>query len=151
MIHNENKCYRKKFELILCSKIVIFLFLMKDCGNDAFNLSPKPNQILRLPSASKTGLDAFNRSSFFGFSIHLKKTCVFVGAPRANSSVPEQQKIMEPGAIYKCHFDNSTRERCEPFVLDRYGNDDIEMKNHSWLGASMDGNTNDGDKLVVGN
>lgn len=76
---------------------------------------------------------------------------IFVGAPRANSSLPEQLYITEPGAIYKCNLENPASTRCEPFVFDSSGNNVNEMKNYRWLGGSMDGSPNDGGKLVVGN
>lgn len=83
---------------------------------------------------------------------------VLIGAPRAQSTLEIQRKINETGAIYKCTFDQSTDGSCAPFVFDQWGNvhDSMdqftynnEKKDYQWLGASMDGNSNDNDKLVV--
>lgn len=79
-----------------------------------------------------------------------------VGAPRAQSSLEMQRKINETGAIYKCSFQSSS---CEPYVFDSLGNINnenndgytfkSEKKDHQWLGASMDGNSMDGERFVV--
>lgn len=78
-----------------------------------------------------------------------------VGAPRAQSSLEMQRKINETGAIYKCSFQSSS---CEPYVFDSLGNINneydaytynSEKKDHQWLGASMDGNSLDGERFVV--
>lgn len=41
-------------------------------NSNAFNLSPKPNIILRQPKALPVGLPK-TRSSYFGFSLNLKR------------------------------------------------------------------------------
>lgn len=77
-----------------------------------------------------------------------------MGAPRATSTVPAQSGINETGAIYKCSLSSST---CEAYVFDSQGNVNSEndltyenqQKDHQWLGASIDGNTEDGNPLVV--
>lgn len=83
---------------------------------------------------------------------------VIVGAPRAQSTLSVQRSINETGAIYKCSLDQTDNEPCVPFVFDVWGNTmdstdqftyNNEKKDHQWLGAAMDGNANDGDKLVV--
>lgn len=83
---------------------------------------------------------------------------VLIGAPRAQSTLEAQRKVNETGAVYKCSFDKSSTANCAPFVFDAFGNfkadynqytHDNEKKDHQWLGASMDGNENDGEKFVV--
>lgn len=78
-----------------------------------------------------------------------------VGAPRAQSSLEMQRNINETGAIYKCSFQSSD---CKPFVFDSLGNINnensiytynSEKKDNQWLGASMDGNSLDGERFVV--
>lgn len=84
---------------------------------------------------------------------------VFIGAPRAQSTVEKQRKINETGAIYKCNLDSEIIGNCSPFVFDEWGNvhgdPDMytytnEKKDYQWLGATMDGSSNDNDKFVVG-
>lgn len=80
-----------------------------------------------------------------------------MGAPRATSSVPAQTGINETGAVYKCSL---TTTVCDEFVFDGQGNvysenDDVtyedQQKDYQWLGASIDGNTEDGNPFVVRN
>lgn len=83
---------------------------------------------------------------------------VLIGAPRAQSTLEIQRRINETGAIYKCTFDQANDGSCAPFVFDQWGNVHDKMdqftynnekKDYQWLGAAMDGNSNDNDKLVV--
>lgn len=76
-----------------------------------------------------------------------------VGAPRGQPLSEKQRTINEIGVIYKCFFNTSS---CKQFVVDEWGNVDderdplkSEFKDHQWLGASMDGNSKDGQRFVV--
>lgn len=80
---------------------------------------------------------------------------LIVGAPRANSDLPAQSSINEPGVIYKCKLDT---DECYPYNFDTAGNDKVPAdgysyqstnKSEQWLGASMDGGNLDSDILVV--
>lgn len=113
-----------------------------------FNISPNPNIILKSPSINR------ERSSYFGFSINLRKSHILIGAPRANSTLYAQQNIKEPGMIYKCTFD----EKCETFILDHQGNNYVnydqnylnaELKEFRLLGFSMDGHDTEDDIFVA--
>lgn len=86
------------------------------------------------------------------------RSSVFVGAPRAQSTLEMQRNINETGAIYKCTLAKATNETCAPFVFDLMGNNhednkeftfNKEKKDFQWLGASMDGTSSDTDKFVV--
>lgn len=82
---------------------------------------------------------------------------LFVGAPRAQSTLPEQLDINETGAIYRCSFENSTAP-CVPYILENRGNinggmdednHDGEIRANQWLGAAMDGGNSSSDYFVV--
>ncbi|XP_030384138.1 integrin alpha-PS3 isoform X2 [Scaptodrosophila lebanonensis] len=96
-----------------------------------------------------------SRSSYFGYTLVIRPTSIIVGAPLAQSTLEAQRNVNETGAIYKCSIQNAT---CIPYVLDAKGNVrietsdytfDSEMRDNQWLGASMDGGTQDTDKLLV--
>lgn len=111
----------------------------------AFNISPSPNIILKIPVG-----DEGPRSSYFGFSITLRKSHILIGAPRANSTIHDQ--IKEPGMIYKCEFNDKD---CERYFMDKLGDivkpDYIhnEKKEYRLLGFSMDGSENEKDPFVT--
>lgn len=105
-----------------------------------FNVSPYPNLILKSPLRRTT------RSSYFGFSLNLRKTHILIGAPRANTAY----SYKEPGMIFKCTFD----ENCVTFNLDTYPSEKIkkignEFKDFQLLGFSMDGHETENDKFVA--
>lgn len=52
--------------------ITVILVLVSVHDIDAFNLSPKPNIVLREPQTVGTGMPKM-RSSYFGFSLNLKR------------------------------------------------------------------------------
>ncbi|XP_055326061.1 integrin alpha-PS3-like, partial [Sitodiplosis mosellana] len=139
------------------SSVSVILVLVCVHDGKAFNLSPKPNIVLREPKTLGTGIPKM-RSSYFGFSLNLKQNSVLIGAPRAQSTLETQQKINETGAMYKCTFDRSPAGNCSPFIFDELGshsepNDKYtlnnEKKDYQWLGASMDGSDSENDKFVV--
>ena len=53
---------------------------------------------------------------------------IIVGAPRANSTLPEQVRINEPGVIYKCTIQNG---QCNPFNFDNSGNKPIDDNDYT--------------------
>ncbi|XP_068146728.1 integrin alpha-PS3 isoform X2 [Drosophila tropicalis] len=119
----------------------------------AYNLSPLPNVQINDPQFATVIPKV--RASYFGYTINLRPHGIFVGAPRAQSTLEAQRGVNETGAIYKCSLLNGT---CSPYVFDALGNRqaaaneytwDSERKDHQWLGASMDGGTSDSDKLLV--
>ncbi|XP_055309563.1 integrin alpha-PS3-like [Sitodiplosis mosellana] len=139
------------------SSVTVILALVCVHDGKAFNLSPKPNIVLREPKTLGTGIPKM-RSSYFGFSLNLKQNSVLIGTPRAQSTLRTQRKINETGAIYKCTFDKSPAGNCSPFIFDELGshsepNDEYtlnnEKKDYQWLGASMDGSDSENDKFVV--
>lgn len=80
---------------------------------------------------------------------------MLIGAPRANSSADKYRRFPEIGVIYKCKIQDSN---CDTFEIDtsenHYYNDinygwRLENKMSSWLGASMDGDENKNDLIVV--
>lgn len=53
--------------------VILVLAIIIVGGGDAYNLSPKPNIVFREPITNlKTGMPKL-RSSYFGFSINLKR------------------------------------------------------------------------------
>lgn len=91
-----------------------------------------------------------NNLKFIVFNAHTHYR-VYIGAPRANST-EKYRKFQEIGVVYKCEIHNAT---CKIFDIDQSGNGQDqdnpsfkENKMSSWLGASMDGDDN-GDDLVV--
>ncbi|XP_044249047.1 integrin alpha-PS3 [Drosophila takahashii] len=133
----------------------LFLVLLSlKFQTEAFNFSPLANRVIHFPKHLKTHLNQ-TRSSYFGFSLVMRPNSIFVGAPRAQSTLEPQKDIDEPGAIFGCSLENGT---CVPYVLDNEGNTDpkkewltlkLKDKYHQWLGGSMDGGTKDTDKLLV--
>lgn len=119
-----------------------------------FNLSPSPNIIIKKPPLS-TFLPQ-TRSSYFGYSVNLRRNSVLVGAPRAQSTLPMQRKVEETGAVFKCNFEDD--QPCHPYHFDlnknlRVDNTDLaynsEKKDFQFLGAAMDGHELETDRFVV--
>lgn len=118
-----------------------------------FNLSPSPNFILHKPSILTQ--QPQNRSSYFGYSINLRKESIIIGAPRAQSTLESQRKIAETGSVFKCKFSD---EVCAPYHFDTIGNTKVEntdlaynseKKDYQMLGAAMDGHETESSKFVV--
>ncbi|XP_058066154.1 integrin alpha-PS3-like [Anopheles bellator] len=119
-----------------------------------FNLSPEPNYVFQKPLV-KTFKEQ-TRSSYFGFSISLRKSGVLVGAPRAQSDLESQRNINEIGTIFRCNFTQTSP--CWQYRFDRQGNtnyeehfDEIrsERKDYQMFGASVDGLASDQDWFVA--
>ncbi|XP_050094025.1 integrin alpha-PS3-like [Anopheles aquasalis] len=135
--------------LLGCILMLSFTYIAH--GNQVFR---EANYIFR-----KTAVNSFrqqNRSSYFGYTVNLRVSGVFIGAPRAQSQLESQRNIHEPGAVYKCSY-TSTSD-CWPFHLDKEGNIHVERydgyirserKDYRLLGAAMDGLTADGNWFVV--
>ncbi|XP_016977271.2 LOW QUALITY PROTEIN: integrin alpha-PS3 [Drosophila rhopaloa] len=137
----------------MCLIVCLVLLILK-CQIEAFNLSPYANLVINLPKQPETHLKP-TRSSYFGYTLVIRPTSIFVGAPRAQSTLDSQSTINETGAIYRCSL---TDGDCIPYVLDARGDVDApdngytwnsESKDYQWLGGSMDGGTRDTDKLLV--
>lgn len=120
----------------------------------SFNLSPSPNVIINKPKLS-TNLEQ-SRSSYFGYSINLRRNSIIIGAPRAQSTLETQRKINETGAVFKCNFVDD--QPCHPYHFDTVGNTRIEntdlaynseKKDFQFLGAAMDGHESEADRFVV--
>ncbi|XP_016946460.3 integrin alpha-PS3 isoform X1 [Drosophila biarmipes] len=138
----------------MMSYILLLAFLALKWQTEAFNLSPHPNRVINFPKHLKTHLNQ-TRSSYFGFSLVIRPTSIFVGAPRAQSTLDSQRTIDETGAIFRCPLENGD---CFPYALDSEGNVDrtydirilsSRHKDYQWLGGSMDGGPLDLDKLLV--
>uniref|UniRef100_W8BH52 Integrin alpha-PS3 n=1 Tax=Ceratitis capitata TaxID=7213 RepID=W8BH52_CERCA len=142
--------FKYSHTFVLSLAILTFFHL-----TNAYNLSPKPNIIVKDPQFS-TGLPKVE-SSYFGFTINLRPLGIIVGAPRAQSTLPAQRNVNETGAIYRCSL--STTSTCNVYVIDDKGNRTIEQpdsytydneaRNNQWLGGAMDGGTKDTDKLLI--
>lgn len=114
------------------------------CHVSCFNLSPTPNVIFRKP-VKETFMEQ-TESSYFGYSITLQNENIFVGAPKAQSTAPEQKSINTTGAVYKCNFSSGS---CKVFNFDAIGNVGGKLKDFQMLGASMDGLESNLDNFVV--
>ncbi|XP_017124265.1 integrin alpha-PS3-like [Drosophila elegans] len=129
--------------------LIFLVFLVVHSQIEAFNLSPYPNRVIKYPGHPKQ-----TRSSYFGYSLVIRPKSIIVGAPRAQSTLETQSAINEPGEIYRCSLENGD---CTVYVLDSNGNYDSHEeenlsshhKDFQWLGGSMDGGTQDTDKLLV--
>lgn len=96
----------------------------------AFNLSPTPNIFIKNPPLST--FIPQSRSSYFGYSLNLRRNHVLVGAPRAQSTLEQQRKVHETGAIYKCNLENeNSQQPCHPYHFDLNGNTRVE--NTGWF------------------
>ncbi|XP_037947350.1 integrin alpha-PS3 isoform X1 [Teleopsis dalmanni] len=132
---------------------IVFMFAYTVNSVNCYNLSPKPNVVIKDPQLA-TSMPKV-QSSYFGFSMNLRQSGIIVGAPRAQSTLESQRNINETGAIYRCSLTTTT---CSPYVFESDGNrkvpfngytDDSEKRDFQWLGASMDGGAKDTDKLLV--
>ena len=130
--------------LILCAVV----------SSTAFNLSPNPNINMHQPIL--TTYKNKTRSSYFGYSINLRKNTLIIGAPRAQSNLETQRKIDEAGVVYKCNLNDE--KSCFPYHFDTIGNTNIEntefaynseKKDFQMLGASMDGHGSEESRFVV--
>lgn len=123
--------------------ILVWLLIMSQTTS-CFNLSPIPNVVLRKPN-ERTFVPQ-NISSYFGYSVNLRKTNVMVGAPKAQSSQKNQKGINETGAVYRCNLNNRI---CTNFNVDTEGNKNELRKDYQMLGAAMDGHESEADRFVV--
>ncbi|KAH8275324.1 hypothetical protein KR026_005117 [Drosophila bipectinata] len=142
-----------KIETKMCRPLVILLLALVS-QIEAFNYMPRPSQVISSPTDLKFHIPQ-SRSSYFGYTLVIRETSIFVGAPRAQSTLESQKNVNETGAIYRCSLINGS---CSPYVLDSRGDVkapqneytiDSERKDHQWLGMSMDGGPRDTDKLLV--
>ena len=133
-------------------KLLAFLLFLLHLAS-GFNISPTPNIAFQEPQLS-TYLNKV-RSSYFGYSINLRKKSILVGAPRAQSTIASQRSVNETGAVYKCSLETQT---CYPYNFDMMGNTHVEnqdlaynseKKDYQMLGASMDGLGSESDRFVV--
>lgn len=121
-----------------------------------FNLSPTPNIFINKPPLS-TFLQQ-SRSSYFGYSLNLRENHVLIGAPRAQSTLEQQRKVQETGAVYKCNLFSDSAQPCHPYHFDLNGNTHVEntdlaynseKKDFQMLGFAMDGHGSENDRFVV--
>ncbi|XP_046750569.1 integrin alpha-PS5-like [Diprion similis] len=76
------------------------------------------------------------RSSYFGYSValwspqskHLNESCIFIGAPRANST--GYPNVAEPGTVFKCEIG----KRCKEWIF-KHGT--FKPGKGTWLGGSL--------------
>ncbi|XP_013109885.2 integrin alpha-PS3 [Stomoxys calcitrans] len=133
-----------------------YLIVILCCSIDveSFNISPKPNVIIKDPGFV-TDMKKYE-SSYFGFAMNLRPLGIIVGAPRAQSTLESQRTINETGAIYRCPIFGTTQ--CNTYVFEDRGNFDLpsgdysydsEKRDFQWLGAAIDGGPTDSDKLIV--
>ncbi|XP_033156513.1 integrin alpha-PS5 [Drosophila mauritiana] len=120
-------------------RLLFLIFLALKYQSEAMNFSPFPNRVIDAPKHIKTRMIQL-RSSYFGYSLVIRPTSIFVGAPRAQSPLESQSSINETGAVFRCSLATGS---CSHYVLNDKG------KEFQWLGGSMDGGTKDTDKLLV--
>lgn len=152
-------------------------------GVSLFNLSPQPNIVFREPRLRT--FQEKTKPSYFGITISLRKnrwvslvsgrismnfalwqshhtqalfnkySSIFIGAPKAQSSLEKQRNINETGAIYKCGIESA---ECKAYNIDPEGNKYVERRSNTYdsekkdfqlLGWSLDGKTSDDDGLVA--
>lgn len=114
------------------------------CDVFSYNISPIPNIILNISKSSKNEQDSA-RSSYFGFSLNLRKTHIMIGAPRAYSTFENDKDIEEPGQVFKCTFDG----HCEEFRMGQEKKYKNRVKNNQLFGFSMDGFETENDNFVA--
>jgi len=142
----------------------LYLFILLFHSIASFNLSPTPNIVISKQNVFLKYKDFIkqDRSSFFGFSINLRKSHVIISAPRAQPIVEEQKLTEEPGAIFKCDFNsNVTIESCFEYIFDKKEDFvkisqhnkrkviDSETKDFQLLGFAMDGGGSENNNFVV--
>jgi hypothetical protein len=99
-----------------------------------------------------------SRSSYFGYSLNLRENHVLIGAPRAQSTLEQQRRVNETGAIFKCNLNSDSDQSCHPYHFDLNGNTHVEntdlgynseKKDFQMLGFAMDGHGSESDRFVV--
>ncbi|XP_075886589.1 integrin alpha-V isoform X1 [Nelusetta ayraudi] len=120
---------------------LLLLLLLRRGG--AFNLDVERPAVFSGPEGS-----------YFGFSVDFFKTQnnlksdVLIGAPRANTSSPEE--VLERGAVYSCPWRSSSA--CQQVDFDssaeRTNKDGVQMefKSKQWFGASV---RSDGEHILA--
>ncbi|XP_054089935.1 integrin alpha-PS3 [Zeugodacus cucurbitae] len=129
---------------LLCVVLCLKLYAI-----ESFNLATKPNLIITEP-LKRVNNSQNSDSSYFGYSILLRKQSVLIGAPRALTEGATRRPI-ETGAIYRYDFASRT---AKPFNLENVM-EFLNLENlqqnvkHQWLGMSMDGGSRDEQPLIV--
>ncbi|XP_062544041.1 integrin alpha-PS5-like isoform X1 [Armigeres subalbatus] len=100
-----------------------------------YNVSPVPNMIFKEP-ANKWSTSK-HQKSFFGLTVHLKQSTLFVGAPKAAMFSRRYNAVGDSGAVYNCsvltgHCVQHTLLTDQNFVSDA-------LMAGQYFGASMDG------------
>lgn len=117
----------------ICRLILIVLAAVRHSPS-AYNINSRDAKVFRDPAFA-------GRKSYFGYSVALyagaDESLLLVGAPRANSS--EIPAVMEPGIVFKCEMKSDT---CREWSIDKSGNGRYnaeinEIKNNSWIGATI--------------
>lgn len=131
--------------------IILGVFLWINAVH-SFNTSPIPNIELKW-NPSRKSFQNKTRSSYFGYSIILRKRTIIIGAPRDQSSFIEQRNINETGSIYQCSLYTAL---CTVSNFNSDGNiktndfkNKKEDKKYQMLGANMDGEDTDDGGLIV--
>lgn len=148
---DESKVMLSHFLVAMTKLGILLLIPLSAC----FNLSPTPSKTIPKPSY-QTHVKQTS-SSWFGYSINLRRESLIIGAPRAESTLGGQRKLRETGEIYKCNLSNFW---CYVYVFDKDGNTrtdnswsisehSSENKNFQLLGGAMDGGGSDSDRFVV--
>ncbi|XP_059474433.1 integrin alpha-PS4-like [Neocloeon triangulifer] len=93
--------------------------------------------------------------NYFGFSVALRRALpgtawnswLLVGAPRANSTFPQQVNLHQPGAVFECRLhDGELENRCQSLPFDTTGEDRVfrpngfsyhHKKDDAWLGSTI--------------
>ena len=124
---------------------ILALIQLSSC----INISPVPNFRFNLPS--KNAEISKTRSTYFGYSVNLRRNSIMIGSPRANSTVSAQKTINEPGVVFKCNFDQT----CNDYNFDVRGNEekyekfDKRKKDLQMLGAVVSGGSSETHPLIV--
>ncbi|CAB3366718.1 Hypothetical predicted protein [Cloeon dipterum] len=113
----------------------------------AFNIDTDFATVIRNPHRSS--------DNYFGFSVALRRALpgtawnswLLVGAPRANSTFPQQVDLKEPGVVFECRLqDGQLENQCSTLPFDPTGNDREvrsngfsfhHKKDHAWLGSTI--------------
>lgn len=101
----------------------------------AYNISPVPNVIFTEPSNHRNASQV--KKSYFGLAVHLTKSSIFIGAPRAITYSQRYNAVNDSGLIYQCDVSSG-------FCAHYLGMEDRSFANEvlmsgQYFGATMDG------------
>ncbi|XP_065080456.1 integrin alpha-PS5-like [Ochlerotatus camptorhynchus] len=126
--------------MAMTHRLTVVLTAFEIVGNIVgYNISPVPNVIFTEPANHRNTPHV--KKSYFGLAVHLTKSSVFIGAPRAITYSQRYNAVNNSGLIYQCDVSSGF---CENYLQmeDRSFVNEILMSGQ-YFGATLDGLANE--------